>query len=129
MQFFSQAPQFNDNSCGWSLCPGSKERSLFKCRLALAPLLALTPLTPHRETKLRYATNADRNDDDRAQQRRDKERNGKRHSPARREEIDSHLRGVLGNEINERDAKDDRDDNTDPGGRDPRVAKVLLLVP
>ncbi len=104
----------------------------YETPLALALFVALglvlATLTAHRETELRHATNADSYDHDRPQERRDQERDGQRHSTAFREEVNAYVRGVLRNEINERYAKDNGDDHTDPRGRNPRVAKVLTTV-
>jgi hypothetical protein len=87
-----------------------------------------TSLASHRKTKLRDATNANRDHHNCPAEGRDEERDGDGDSTARGEELDAYVTGVLRNEVDERDAKDDGHDDADPRGRDSRVAKVFTRV-
>jgi hypothetical protein len=82
-------------------------------------------LTPHCEAKLRDATDAHRNDHNRARECRNEECDGDGDSSAHREEVNADILGVLGNEVNERYAKNDGHDDTDPRRRYSRVAKMF----
>jgi hypothetical protein len=84
-----------------------------------------TSLAPHGDTKLRDAANPYGNHHNRAREGRNEERHGDGHSSAHREEVDPHVTGVLSNEINERYAKNDGHDDTDPGGGNSRVTEVF----
>jgi hypothetical protein len=96
--------------------------------LRVAFSIAATLLASHRQTKLRDTANAHRHNDDRPRQSCDEERNSDWHVAAYREEVNPYVSGVLGNEVNKRDAKDDGDDHADPRGRRSSVTKVFPTV-
>jgi hypothetical protein len=85
-------------------------------------------LASHGETKLRDAPDADRQNDHRPGQCGGQQCDGNRNSPARREELDTHVARVLDNEIKERYAKEHRDGGRDPRRRRSRVTKAIVAL-
>ncbi len=85
-------------------------------------------LTTHREAKLGYSADTYRHDHDSARQCRNQERDGDGHLTTCREEVDAHITRVLSNEINQRDAEDNGDDDADPRGGGASMTKVLITA-
>jgi hypothetical protein len=87
-----------------------------------------TSLTSHGQTKLRDATDSDRDHHNRPRECRDEQRHGDGHSSAHREKVNTYVTSVLRNEVDERNAKDDGHGDAHPRGRKSGVAKVFSRV-